>query len=94
MCAEACDDCDACGDCVTSPGAECGDEAMACDDNAQCNAAYACALACPTDDDNAWLACFGGCLNQYPDGEADFTALWNCVVGNPDAPGVCLDLCG
>jgi hypothetical protein len=93
MCATACTDCDACSECAQSPGGECNDESVACENNLQCNAAFACVQACPTDDDNAFLQCFAGCLEQYPDGEQDFTALWNCVVGNPDMPGVCFDSC-
>jgi hypothetical protein len=93
MCGTACEDCDACTDCAVLPGAECGDEAMTCENNVHCNAAHACALACPTDDDIAFLQCFSGCLNQYPDGEADFMAFWNCIVGTPEMPGVCRQLC-
>jgi hypothetical protein len=87
-------ECDGTGDCYGQcwdcalESAECSPLYKACVANQACADLDACQWpGCEEADD--WEACFAECVDQFPDGEADLLALWNCIYCE-----VCAQDCG
>ena len=80
-----CGDCMMCQSCAQMMGGECEAEVVACNMNMACQATIQCANMC------ADAACQQQCLDDNPDGMADFVALISCLL--QPGSGVCADAC-
>jgi hypothetical protein len=78
-------ECQPCVDCTVMPGGMCQDEALACQNDAECNALAGCYNGCASmlmgDELNA---CVQTCYDDHPDAVATFMSAYGCF----------LDVCG